>query len=85
MLRAPICLAVLLVLAVGVAGALADPVPIGVGGLPRMGNEEDAKTAKELGLNLLTRRPAGTSPGRATTSGRTSLPRKTPLPYASRN
>ncbi len=53
MLRAPICLAVLLVLVVGAERAFAEAVPIGVGGLPRMGGEEDAKTAKDLGLNFL--------------------------------
>ena len=53
MLRATICLAVLLVLAVGVESAFAEAVPVGVGGLPRTGSEEDARVAKELGLNLL--------------------------------
>ena len=47
-------IAVLLVLTISGAGvSAADPVPVGVGGLPRMGSEEDAKTAKELGLTFL--------------------------------
>jgi len=53
MRRPGFCAAVWVVLALGVGGALADPVPIGVGGLPRMGSDEDAKTARDLGLNFL--------------------------------
>ena len=51
MLRPPLCLAASLMLVLGAASALAEPVPVGVGGLPRMGSEDDAKTANELGLN----------------------------------
>jgi len=47
-------IAVLLVLTVSWAGVCtADPVPIGIGGLPGAANEEDAKTAKDFGLNFL--------------------------------
>jgi len=53
MLRTPICVAVAVVMVFAAASALAGPVPIGVGGLPRAANEEDASTAKDFGLNFL--------------------------------
>jgi len=42
------------VLVLMTAGARAEPVPIGVGGLPHAGNDEESAISKELGLNFIT-------------------------------
>jgi hypothetical protein len=45
--------AVVAVMAFAAAHAMAEPVPIGVGGLPRAGNTEEEAVAKDLGLNFV--------------------------------
>ncbi|MCX5684337.1 MAG: hypothetical protein NT049_11720 [Planctomycetota bacterium] len=53
-MRAPMLLAaVAAVMAFAAAQAAADPVPIGVGGLPHPGNAEEEAVAKDLGLSFV--------------------------------
>ena len=53
MLASKTLAAVAALMALGLAQARAEPVPVGVGGLPHAGNQEEEKLAKDLGLNFV--------------------------------